>query len=220
MDRLQELRAKNPHLRIYSVHDEQFRRYGNVIEEDTTAFRKAAETIPFPESGSAYEAAIPALDTLPEAERFRALHCGGLDEQVGLCWGHSDTLNALEWHTCNEFNIAVREMVLLLAKRDDLDADGRLDSAKVNAFYLAEGDFVEVYADTLHFCPCEVTKNGFSSIVALQRGTNLPLKPEQITGALWAANKWLIAHKEHSKLVEKGAVVGIYGENWKVNKID
>ena len=54
-------------------------------------------------------------------------------------------------------NVAVTPLVLLLAKLDDVGADGRLDSAKVKAFLLERGDVVEVYADTLHFCPCEVT---------------------------------------------------------------
>ena len=58
----------------------------------------------------------PELDEIPAAAKLRETHCGGLDEQIGLCWGHSNQLNALEWHTCNEFNIAVRELVLLLAK--------------------------------------------------------------------------------------------------------
>ena len=146
-------------------------------------------------------------------------HCGGLDEQIGLCWGHSNQLNALEWHTCNEFNIAVRELVLLLAKREDLDEDGRLNADKVQAFYLAQGEMIEVYSDTLHFCPCEVTGSGFSCIVGLQRGTNLPIAPEQKVNKLWAANKWLLGHEANTGLIERGAFPGIYGENWKINPI-
>ena len=153
------------------------------------------------------------------AAKLREDHCGGLDEQIGLCWGHSNQLNALEWHTCNEFNIAVRELVLLLAKREDLDEDGRLNADKVQAFYLAQGEMIEVYSDTLHFCPCEVTGSGFSCIVGLQRGTNLPIAPEQKVNKLWAANKWLLGHEANTGLIERGAFPGIYGENWKINPI-
>lgn len=220
MDKLTALNQANPHIKIYSIHDPEFARYGRVIQEDTSAFCAAAETLPFPEEGSKYVASTPELDEIPEAKALRETHCGGLDEQIGLCWGHSNRLNALEWHTCNEFNIAVRELVLLLAKRDDLDADGRLDSAKVKAFYLEQGAYVEVYSDTLHFCPCEVTKNGFSSIVGLQRGTNLPLDPQLKKGTLWAANKWLIGHEANTSLIERGAVPGIYGENWVINPVE
>ena len=218
MDMLEALRAKNPQIRIEPVSDPSFRRYGCVIKADASAFCAAAEAaVEFPAEGSKYLAAVPALDTLPEAKWLREQLCGQLDEQIGLCWGHSNRLNALEWHTCSEFNIAVKPLVLLLAKRDDLDADGRLDAGKIRAFYLAEGEMIEVYSDTLHFCPCEVTKAGFSCIVGLQRGTNLPLDPEQEKSPyLWAKNKWLIAHEANEPLVARGAFAGIYGENWRI----
>ena len=222
MDRLEALRAANPHISIVSVSDPSFRRYGRVIKTDTSAFCRAAKTaVDFPAEGSRYLAAVAQLDTLPEAKALRQTLCGQLDEQIGLCWGHSNRLNALEWHTCNEFNIAVQELVLLLAKREDLDADGRLDANKVRAFYLAEGEMIEVYSDTLHFCPCEVTKNGFSCIVGLQRGTNLPLEPQtEKSPFLWAKNKWLLAHEQNAPLVARGAFAGIYGENWRIDPVE
>lgn len=220
MDKLRALQEANPHIRIVSVQDPAFRRYGRVIREDTAAFCAAAETLPFPEEGSRYTASVPELEDLPETEVFRQRHCGQLDEQMGLCWGHSNQLNALEWHTCNEFNIAVRELVLLLAKREDLDDDGRLNAEKVRAFYLSRGEMIEVYSDTLHFCPCEVTKEGFSCVVGLQRGTNLPLDPGQPRDkCLWAANKWLLGHQDNASLMARGAFAGIYGENWEIHPI-
>lgn len=218
MDHLEQLRAANPHIPIYSVKDPAFAPYGKVYDEDTSVLcRTVEETTEFPAQGSKYVAALESIDRLPESDAFRQKYCGQLDEQMGLCWGHSSQLNALEWHTCNEFNIAVRELVLLLAKRGDLDADGRLDASKIKAFYLGQGEMIEVYSDTLHFCPCEVTENGFSCIVGLQRGTNLPLDGKQ--GLLWAKNKWLIAHEANAPLVARGAVPGIYGENWKIHTI-
>jgi len=220
MDKLKALQKANPHIAIYAVQDPAFKPYGRVVEMDTKAFCETAEAaVTFPEEGSKYLASVPELEALPEAADLRQGLCGQLDEQIGLCFGHSKQLNALEWHTCNEFNVAVRELVLLLAKRSDLDADGRLDASKIEAFYLAQGQMVEVYSDTLHFCPCEVTKNGFSSIVGLQRGTNLPLEDRK-QGLLWAKNKWLIAHEDNTSLVQRGAVPGIYGENWVINPID
>lgn len=219
MNRLEKLQRVNPHIRIHSIHEPIFRHYGRVIDWDTTELGAAVETLPFPETGSKYVAATPELDEIPAAAKLREILCGGLDEQIGLCWGHSNRLNALEWHTCNEFNVAVQELVLLLAKREDLDGDGRLDAAKVRAFYLAQGEMIEVYSDSLHFCPCEVTKEGFSCIVGLQRGTNLPIAPERKENKLWAANKWLIGHETNRALIERGAFPGIYGENWEIHPI-
>lgn len=220
MDTLTALNQANPHIPIHSVHDAAFLSYGRVISADTAAFCTAAETaVEFPTEGSKYLASVPELESLPEATAMKETFCGQLDEQLGLCLGHSNQLNALEWHTCNEFNIAVRELVLLLAKRSDMDENNRLDANNIKAFYLAQGDMVEIYADTLHFCPCEVTKDGFSCIVGLQRGTNLPLE-NQKQGLLWAKNKWLLAHEANASLVQRGGYPGIYGENWVIYPVD
>ena len=212
---LEALQKANPHIQIHSVHEAVFASYGRFIEEDTTEICAAAEKLPFPEEGSRYMAAEASLEATEFAKRLREEYCGQLDEQVGICYGHSNRLNALEWHTCNEFNVAVRPLVLLLAKRGDMDEKGRLDAAKVKAFYLAQGEMIEVYSDTLHFCPCEVTTDGFSSIVGLQRDTNLPLQDRK-QELLWARNKWLIAHEDNAPLVVRGAVPGIYGVNWTI----
>lgn len=212
---LEALQKANPHIQIHSVHEAVFASYGRFIEEDTTEICAAAEKLPFPEEGSRYVAAEASLEATEFAKRLREEYCGQLDEQVGICYGHSNRLNALEWHTCNEFNVAVRPLVLLLAKRGDMDEKGRLDAAKVKAFYLAQGEMIEVYSDTLHFCPCEVTTDGFSSIVGLQRDTNLPLQDRK-QELLWARNKWLMAHEDNAPLVARGAVPGIYGENWTI----
>ena len=212
---LEALQKANPHIQIHSVHEAVFASYGRFIEEDTTEICAAAEKLPFPEEGSRYMAAEASLEATEFAKRLREEYCGQLDEQVGICYGHSNRLNALEWHTCNEFNVAVRPLVLMLAKRGDMDEKGRLDAAKVKAFYLAQGEMIEVYSDTLHFCPCEVTTDGFSSIVGLQRDTNLPLQDRK-QELLWARNKWLMAHEDNAPLVARGAVPGIYGENWTI----
>lgn len=221
MNRLEQLRAANPGISIYDVRSEEFRCYGNLIGEDTGDICKQTKTwLTMPESGSVYTAALEPLDTSAWAEMLREKYCGGLDEQAGVCYGHSNQLNALEWHTCAEFNVAVTDMVLLLAKKSDLETGNRLDSKAVKAFYLQEGDMVEVSSDTLHFCPCEVSRSGFISIVGLQRGTNLPLTEKERKGLLWAKNKWLISHEENTVLVNRGGFPGIYGENWRIHTID
>ena len=220
MDKLTALRLANPHIHIYSVHDEAFKAYGRVIDADTAVFSKTAEAaVAFPAEGSQYMASLPQLEALPETAELIQEYCGQLDEQWGLCLGHSNQLNALEWHTCNEFNIAARELVLLLAKRSDMDENNRLDANKIKAFYLAQGEMVEVFADTLHFCPCEVTVSGFSCIVGLQRGTNHPLEDRK-QGLLWAKNKWLLAHEANTSLVQRGGYPGIYGENWVIHPVE
>ena len=125
----------------------------------------------------------------------------------------------MEWHTCSEFNIAVRELVLLLAKREEIE-DGKLDTAKVKAFRVPAGVLVEVYATTLHYAPCRSdAAKGFRVLVALPKGTNTD-KPEIKNhggddALLWACNKWLLAHPDSAE-AKAGAYVGLTGENIKI----
>ncbi|MBQ5909896.1 MAG: DUF4867 family protein, partial [Bacteroidaceae bacterium] len=95
---------------------------------------------------------------------------GSLPAQLGYCWGHNNLMNATEWHTCSEINIAVTPLVLILGHVWDVKED-KIDSSMFQAFYLPKGTAVEVYATTLHFCPCEVSEEGFGCVVALSQGT-------------------------------------------------
>ena len=109
------------------------------------------------------------------------------------------------------------DLVLLLAKRADLDKNNKLDADKVKAFYLPKDVMVEVYSDSLHYAPCEVDKNGFYCVVGLQRGTNFQPDPEKkMDKILGGTNKWLIFHDPTG---EKDSDC-IIGENWKINPID
>ena len=220
MNRLEELRALNPSLKIYSVEDPEFLRYGRVIDEDTSEMcEMVLKTAEMPEKGARYVPALESIDTMDKGDEYRMKYAGQLDEQWGLCWGFNSSMNALEWHTCNEFNIGVTDLVLLLAKRGDI-ADGKLDSSLVKAFYLPKGVMVEVYSDSLHFTPCMAGEEGFSCVVGLQRGTNTAV--EDVPGKdplLTAKNKWLICHESLEGMIARGVVPGIYGENWVVNPI-
>lgn len=221
MNRYEKLKLANPNLVIYDTHGENFKRYGNLITTDTKDICKmVVGYLKLPSEGSCYVPALDDIDNSQWAEELRRNQCGGLDEQVGVCYGHSNYLNALEWHTCSEFNVAVTDMVLLLAKREDLDKNLQMDSNAVKAFYVHQGDVIEVYSDTLHYCPCEVSRDGFISIVGLQRGTNYPLEDKSMEGLLRATNKWLVAHEENEAQLAKGAISGIYGENIRINRID
>ena len=50
-------------MKNYSVFDPEFKPYGKVLTGyDTTALVAAMQTVPMPESGTAYEPSIPALE--------------------------------------------------------------------------------------------------------------------------------------------------------------
>ena len=217
---IEALRAKNPNLPFYTVFDPEFREYGRVIPFAGEAFEKACEeACEMPQSRTMYNPDIPELEQngLLEAACHELRGDGSC--QVGCCWGYNSLLNCLEYHRASEHNIAVSDLVLLLAKQTEMEGND-LPACKVKAFFVPKGTTVEVYATTLHFAPCQVSDTGFRCIVILPRGTNHPLeKPRPETGdgrLLWAKDKWLIANPENTVTVQKGAYPGLHGENFKV----
>lgn len=203
---------------IYSVYDEAFRPYGRVVSglpcEELLA---AMETIPLPESGVAYEPAIPELEQCGDAfATFRDRGFGGMPVQLGMCWGHNTRLNCLEYHRDSEFNLGTGDFILLLARTEDV-RDMMLDTARVAAFRVPAGVLVEVYATTLHYAPCHTDpEKGFRVLVALPRGTNTaaPVIPaaEGEAAYLTACNKWLLPHPDSDE-AKNGAKVGLTGIN-------
>lgn len=217
---LESLRQLNPGIPFYSVSDPAFRRYGRVIDFDAKALIETCEKAALmPESGSRYVPDMPALEALPDFARVKSALRGEGNCEVGCCWGYNSKLNCLEYHRASEHNIAVSDLVLLLGCRQDMEGND-LPAGKVTAFFVPKGTTIEVYATTLHFCPCQVSDAGFRCIVVLPRGTNHPLeqpRPESGEGRLlWAQDKWLIAHPENTGVVERGAYPGLHGENFEV----
>jgi len=219
MEKLEMLRKLNPDLSFHSVYDAEFRRFGRVIDFDASALIEACEkAAEMPESGSRYVPDMPELEAVAFDKVQHELRGEG-SCQIGCCWGHSSKLNCLEYHRASEHNVAVSDLMLLQAAQQDMEGCD-LPEGKVTAFFVPKGTTIEVYATTLHFCPCEVSADGFRCIVVLPRGTNHPLekaRPETEEGRLlWAKDKWLIAHEE-APAVQRGAYVGIHGKNFEIH---
>lgn len=213
---LNELQEKNPELKLYDIDDVAFAEYGRrIVGADVTEIIEAGKSIVFPQEGSVYEASTSTFEELKISDWIQKNCYGELPTQVGYCYGHSNCLNGWEWHTSSEINIAVTDMVLILAKLSDYQ-NGTIDSSTAKAFLLKAGDIVEVYATSLHFCPCEVDKNGFGCVVALPKGTNVPLEEKAENPLLFRKNKWLIAHEENEGLIARGVVPGIVGPNYEI----
>ena len=211
---LERLKELNPHIKIYTTEDREFGEFGEKLYGfDTSEIIKTAEKYVLPEEGSLYEASSEEFEKLSIAKEITEKCFGQLGTQIGYCYGHSSFLNAFEWHTSSEVNIAVTDLVLLLAKRSDME-NGKIDSSCAKAFFIQKGEIIEVYATSLHFCPCQVNKSGFGCVVALPEGTNTPLDGEPAENSLmFRKNKWIIAHTENASLIKRGVVEGVYGEN-------
>lgn len=216
MNKLEILREKNPTLKFYSVNDKEFARYGCVLKQDYSTIIEAAKKLPMPAEGSKYEPSVESFEKLPLRAMIKEELFGELEVQLGNCWGYNSYLNALEWHKNSEINVAATDLVLLLAKLDDIE-DGKLDAKKVVAFYVAEGEAIEVYADSLHYCPCQVSDDGFNCVVVLPKDTNTNLENKPADPLLFRKNKWIFCHDGNKELIGKGVVPAIFGENYKVN---
>ena len=210
------LKERNPDIKLYSVNDSEFKTFGRVVNDlDTQEIIAAAEAIKNPETGSAYSPSEASFEKLKISYQIKSEYFGTLPTQIGYCYGHNNFLNAAEWHFSSEINIAVTPLVLILGHIWDIE-DGKIDSSSFKAFYLPKGTAAEVYATTLHFCPCEVEKGGFGCVVGLPLDTNTPLDVTPDNPLLFRKNKWIIAHEQNTSLINRGVISGITGENFEI----
>lgn len=201
-------------MKIQSVTDASFRKYGKVLEGyDFAPLLKEMKHTPVPED-VVYVPSVEELEALDVEKVLRNKGFGGLPIQIGYCNGHNKKLNAVEYHRNSEINVAVTDLVLLLGCQQDIEADFTYDTAKIEAFLVPAGTGIEVYATTLHYAPCHVNESGFQCVVVLPAGTNTALTFETgKTGEdslMTAKNKWLIAHEDAAIA---GAFNGLKGEN-------
>lgn len=220
---LSELKRKNEHIKIYEPVEPEFLQYGRVIGYDfADLIGYMSEKTSIPPEGNIYIPSDEGMEKFSIKEKIEKEVYGEMPIQIGYCNGQNQSLNGLEYHKGWEINIAVTDLILLLGKVQDIRSN-QYHSEMVQTFFISKGTAVELYGTTLHFAPCKVHPEGFKNIVILPRGTNEPLehpkksKPEE--AALFAKNKWLLVHPENEKMVKKGALVGIKGENIRIESL-
>ncbi len=214
---LELLKQKNTDIEIFSVESEEFKKYGRVIRDiDTTEILAVAKKIQKVGNGSSYVPSCDDFEKLDIATEIKNKLFGTMPTQIGYCWGYNSLMNATEWHTSSEINIAVTPIVLILGNIWDIK-DGKIDSSQFKAFYLPEGTVVEAYATTLHYCPCQVSDDGFGCVVGLPLETNTELKIKSDDKLLLCKNKWLISHKDNAELESTDMYIGLTGKNIKIN---
>lgn len=201
-------------MKIYQITDAEFRKYGRkVTGVDWEPLLKAMEAFPVKEE-VVYEPSVPELEAVSVYEVLRDRIYGELPIQIGYCNGHNYLLNAVEYHRSSEINVAATDLVLLLGRQQDITDDFTYDTSLIEAFFVPAGTAVELYADTLHYAPCNADENGFKDVIVLPKDTNLPLDKEHKGGEdslLTAKNKWLIGHKDAG--LPEGTHLGLIGNN-------
>ncbi len=205
-------------MKIQSVFDKSFAAYGKVVEGyDFTALLDALEAnSDKPEDAVIYVPSVPVLEKSSVYSELRDNCYGGMPIQIGYCNGTNTKLNCYEYHRDSEIDIAADDVILLVARQQDI-IDGSIDSSRTEAFLCPKGTAVELYATTLHYAPCSAKKGqGFRVVIVLPKGTNEEkpsITPKNTEDKmLFAANKWLVAHKDTTEAAD-GAHVGITGEN-------
>jgi hypothetical protein len=205
-----------------SVFDNSFASYGVVVEgyDFSELLRVLEETTEKPVDRVLYVASDPKLEGLSVFPELRDRLFGGIPIQIGYCNGFNTKLNCLEYHRGSEACVAPDDIILLLAKKEDVQA-GKIDASKVEAFLVPKGTGVLYYETSMHYAPAKAD-GSYRSIIVLPRLTNTDL-PAFIPGnaedkLLRARNKWLFAHAESPEAVE-GAYVGITGKNIDVREL-
>ncbi|MGL4628249.1 MAG: DUF4867 family protein [Cetobacterium sp.] len=211
-------------LEILSCSSEEFKEYGKIIlgYDFNELVQYAEKNTNIPPSGNIYVGSVEEMEGFaPLFSSLRNNFYGGMDTQIGYCNGNNSFLNGLEYHKSSELNIAVTDLVLLLAKTTEI-SNNKIDSSVVKAFFLPKGMAVELYGTTMHFAPCKVSNEGFKCIVILPKDTNteISLEGKEIftneDNYLFKRNKWLLVHTDKQDLIAKGAYEGISGENLEV----
>lgn len=210
---LELLKQKNSDIEIFSVESEEFKQFGRIIHDiSVDEIINVAKKVEPIGSGSSYVPSHSDLEKLDIADEIKNKLFGTMPTQIGYCWGYNRLMNATEWHTSSEINIAITPLVLILGNIWDI-TDGKIDSSKFKAFYLPQGTIVEVYATSLHYCPCQVSDDGFGCVVGLPAGTNTDLDISSDDKLLLCKNKWLISHKDNAELNTTDMYIGLTGTN-------
>jgi hypothetical protein len=206
-------------VKILSVKDPEFRKYGKVIEGiDFSNIIKEMGNTPCPDD-VVYVPSVKELEACPEYKQVAESLYGGMPIQIGYCNGNNVLLNAVEYHRDSEINVAVTDLIMLWGSQSDITEDYKYDTSKVVAFHIPAGTAVECYATTLHYAPCNYEGNKFKCVVVLPKGTNTDLDfkadstPED--KLLFARNKWLIGHEDANI---DGAFNGLVGKNISVEE--
>ncbi len=214
---LEQIRRNNLDYTILDCFGPDFSHYGKIITEyDVEPLIKTAQTIDLPPEGVQYDAGIAQLEEVPVfKEIVKSIYKEEIG-QAGLCYGFNNRLNALEYHKSSEVLIAVTSCVLVLGRTSRIN-NYTYNTSDTEIFYVPEGTITELYHTTLHFAPIQASKNGFSAIIILPKGTNLdfadggPTTDADEDRMLFKQNKWIIA-SSGSRQEANGAHTGLTGE--------
>lgn len=208
---IKQIREFNPEYEFYTTKDPQFEPFGRVLSLDASKWcTQAGALYPLPDAKASYIPNDPKLHEDGVIKTIQEEIFGHLAIQVGIVHGWNTCLTGIEFHQGSEVNIALRDCILLLGRKQDMEGTS-YDAAKTMKFYITKGEVIEIYSSTLHYTPIQADAEGFSLGVILLEGTNTDLEtaPKQM---LTKKNKWYITHPSQTKKIEAGCIAGLQGE--------
>lgn len=219
MDQLPKIRLKNPDINIYSIFDDQFKLYGDIInvnfsEKDLFDIDLMIE---LPMEGNSY---IAKSDELHKSRILCSIGedvYGGLPFQIGYVAGYNNECNGFEYHQCSETMVFLTDAIIFLGQRHDL-IENQYDINKSKAFFVPKGRCVELFSTTLHYSPCRIAKDGFKAVVFLLLNTNSPINEKN--GICTKTNKWVITHPSKNQKIKEGVFPGLIGEIISINELN
>ena len=225
--KLTHLQTLNPELNIESIFQDSFIKYGSILDlkcKDNLITKLEKDTT-IPETGNIYKPFVREWEEKEIKSELSHLYDEAIE--IGYCNGQNTKLNALEWHNCNEVNVYGTDVVLFLAKLDDLSDDYNLESSKIKTFFVPKNTSILLFNDTLHFSPCKVDKGGFKAIIILSDATNTELEASDIAyinksnknldSLILKKNKFIICHREAANLIQQNVKANINGINLSLN---
>ncbi len=221
---MKQLRDQNPQLPVYHVTDRQFIDYGRLcrpLESESLDALSAITKELCPASSSVMY--LPSIADIEDHDALSSLsdgYFGGMEIQVGCCWGKNRNMNGMEYHKSSELILTFDDIALFVGRRQDICESG-WDSSLAEVFFIPAGSLVEIYITTLHLAPAGIYDAEFHTLIILPKGTNYSLPSEVIYNPevddwekqyLFRKNKWMMAHPD-SPSVQLGARIGITGNN-------
>ena len=197
---------------ILTISDESFKKYGRVLNDDfSDIIDYLNSNTSIPKSGNLYVPSDNKFENIASYNEVVKKYYGCQDIQFGYCNGHNERLNALEYHSSNEINIAATDFILLLGDVRGIK-NGEYRTDRVEAFYIYKGQGIEIFSTTLHFSPIRINNEGFRCAVLLPRHTNEPISVKE-KGLLYKNNKWILTHPDNERLIDDGVNGRLIGEN-------
>lgn len=215
---LEQLKEKNPGLKLYSITDPAFVKYGNLwgnadsVPQAKEVMAYLAENARVEKGKGGYERSVAGLEAFTEFNKFVSVNIfGDMPIEHGWCYGWGNTLNGLEYHKSSEVSVSPTDIVILLGFENDIHCslDGKCnysyDLNLVEAFYVPAGTVYELKPNVLHLAPNQVyADEQYNVTVVLPAGTNAPLtdeikaykKSNAEPGNLTHVNKWMFLHKD------------------------